>query len=124
MIEPCTLGIGNRAKRNRTFLQNNLVSLIVCHSLCVVFIRPHLFNPTSYDCLLCAPSFSMPSQPAAFPANSSTLPKPSRLASRFWLAAFIASMPEALSLSAETFQVSEPVTAPIADYKKKCQIGV
>lgn len=67
--------------------------------------------------LLAAPSFSMPSHPAALPAISSTLPKPSRLASRFALAAFIASMPDCLSFAAEAFQASEPVAAPTADWR-------
>lgn len=56
-----------------------------------------VITPTSYSCLLAAPSFSIPSHPAALPANSSTLPNPSRLASRCWLAAFIASIPSSLS---------------------------
>jgi hypothetical protein len=68
-----------------------------------------------YSVLLAAPSFSIPSQPAALPAISSTLPNPSRLASRFALAAFIASMPACLSVAAEAFQASEPVAAPTAD---------
>jgi hypothetical protein len=69
----------------------------------------------SYSVLLAAPSFSIPSQPAALPAISSTLPNPSRLASRFALAAFIASMPACLSVAADEFQASEPVAAPTAD---------
>jgi hypothetical protein len=79
------------------------------------YIHPPLSLPFSYSALLAAPSFSIPSHPAALPAISSTLPNPSRLASRFALAAFIASMPACLSVAADEFQASEPVAAPTAD---------
>jgi hypothetical protein len=59
----------------------------------------------------------MPSQPAALPANSSTLPKPSRFASRCALAAFIVSMPSCLSVCAETDQASDPVREETADWR-------
>jgi hypothetical protein len=65
------------------------------------YIHPPLSLPFSYSALLAAPSL--------------TLPNPSRLASRFALAAFIASMPACLSVAADEFQASEPVAAPTAD---------
>jgi hypothetical protein len=124
-VGTCTLGTIGRKNKNITS-----PSLTKCPSLVInhdIFIQPpastlqYPLRSTSYCCcLLSAPSFSIPSHPAALPANSSTLPYPSRWASRFSLAAFMASMPSALSAEAETFHVSLPVTAPIAD----CEEGV
>lgn len=80
------------------------------------------YSPSSsfHSVLLCDPSFSIPSQPAALPASSSALPKPSRLGSRFSLAAFMASMPLCLSADAESVQACEPVAAPTADFEGGC----
>ena len=97
-----------------------LKDLIVVHSC---LNSSSLLFHSPYSVLLAAPSFSIPSQPAALPAISSTLPNPSRLASRFALAAFIASMPACLSVAAEAFQASEPVAAPTADCDERGQLG-
>lgn len=65
-----------------------------------------------------APSFSMPSQPVAFPANSSALPYPWE-GSRFSPACFMVFWPAALSCSPDDFHACEPLRSPIAAYE--CQ---
>merc|ERR1719379_1214473 len=60
-----------------------------------------------------APSFSMPSQPVAFPANSSALPYPWE-GSRFSPACFMVFWPAALSCSPDDFHACEPLRSPIA----------
>lgn len=67
-----------------------------------------------YEVLLLAPSSSIPSHPATFPAISSALPYPSLCGSRLAEAAFMASTPACLSSEADWFQSEEPVTAPTA----------
>lgn len=94
------------------------------NAMCVAkssFIILHVLDTLTlyrriYSFLLCAPSFSIPSQPVILPATSSTLPKPDCWGSRFALACFMASMPAALSCSPDEPQDCAPVTLPMTPY--------
>ena len=87
-----------------------------CHLDHLLIIYGYLVQAEAYhDCLLCPPSFSIPSQPVTLPAISSTLPNPLCCGSRLALACFMASMPAVLSFSADEVQAVAPVTLPMTD---------
>ena len=102
----------------------------ILHSCSIMFPQikystTSMNHPHSVCDLLAAPSFSIPSQPVNFPAISSIFPIPCVWGSREAEASFIVWIPCSLSIEADLFHASEPVTEPTTPYKiEKTQLVV